>query len=281
MNNYFFIYVTIVFTLNDRVSRLVFARIKKIRRRFIALLVIWIVLLLVTLSFLTALEALFNNNPEGRTIGSLSWAGYIISKNFNSPLGVTSIEASWTVPQVNTLASDGHSSAWIGIGGQTDKTLIQVGTEQDVLGGQEIYDAWYEMLPDFSVTINGLTIAPGDTIAASLTLVDSNANVWNIELSDIANGQTFSLDVVYNSTLSSGEWIVERPTINNQISSLCDFGTIPFSRCQITVNNVVETISNSTYSKIQMTNQQDTSLASVSTLSSDGSSFNVNYVASS
>lgn len=258
-----------------------FARIKKIRRRFIALLVIWIVLLLVTLSFLSALEALFNNNPEGRTIGSLSWAGYIISKKFNVPLGVTSIEASWTVPQVNNLAGDGHSSAWIGIGGQTDKTLIQVGTEQDVLGGQEIYDAWYEMLPDFSVTINGLTITPGDIIVASLTLVDSNANVWNIELSDITNGQTFSLDVIYNSTLSSGEWIVERPTINNQISALCDFGTVPFSGCQINVNNVVEAIGNSTYSKIQMTNQQDTSLASVSTLSPDGSSFSVNYVASS
>ena len=95
---------------------------------------------------------------------SLSWAGYIVSQSFNTHLGITAIAASWMVPQVNGSADDGYSSAWIGIGGQTDKTLIQVGTEQDAAGGQETYYAWYEILPSFSVRINGLTIAPGDTI---------------------------------------------------------------------------------------------------------------------
>ena len=255
------------------------ARIRKIRRRVIVLLVVWIILLVAMLSFLSALVAIFNSNPEGRTFMSLSWAGYIISQNFNSQLGVTAIEASWTVPQVNASASDGYSSAWIGIGGQTDKTLIQVGTEHDLAGGQETYHAWYEMLPNFSVTINGLTIAPGDTIVASLTLIDSGANVWNIQLSDTTNGQAFNKNVVYNSTLSSGEWIVERPTINKQISTLCDFGNVPFSNCQINVNNVVGSIGNFSYSKIQMTNQLTTQLASGSTLTPDGSSFTVSYEA--
>jgi hypothetical protein len=243
--------------------------------------VIWIVLLLAMLSFLSALVAIFNSNPESRTIVSLSWAGYIISQSFNPPLGVTAIEASWTVPQVNASAGDGYSSAWIGIGGQTDKTLIQVGTEHDSQGGQETYHAWYEMLPSFSVTINEVTIAPGDTIVASLTLINSDTNNWNIQLSDTTSGQAFNKNVVYNSTLSSGEWIVERPTINKQISTLCDFGNVPFSNCQINVNNVMGSISNFTYSKVRMTNQQNAPLASVSTLSADGSSFTVNYVAGS
>lgn len=51
------------------------------------------------------------------------------------------------------------------------------------------------MLPDFAITINEVTIASGDTIAASLTLIDSNTNVWNIKLSDITNGQSFNLNV--------------------------------------------------------------------------------------
>ncbi len=123
------------------------------------------------------------------------------------------------VPQLNVSAGDGYSSVWIGIGGQSEKSLIQVGTEQDLSGGQETYNAWYELLPDFSVTINGLTISPGDTIVASLTLTNAKANIWNIELSDSTNGQTFNLNVNYNSTLSSGEWILERPSINNQISN--------------------------------------------------------------
>ena len=176
---------------------------------------------------------------------------------------------------------DGYSSAWIGIGGHSEKTLIQVGTEHDVLGGQDTYSAWYEMLPALSVTIEEITVAPGDTVAASVSLIDSNANMWNIQLSDTTNGQAFDLNVNYNSSLTSGEWIVERPTINNQISNLCDFGTIPFSNCQITLNNVNGVIGNFTYSKIVMLNELVIQLASVSKLNSDGSSFTVNYVASS
>jgi hypothetical protein len=238
-------------------------------------------LLLIIFSFLTVLVGIFNSNPEGRTIISLSWAGYTISKGYNTHLGVTNIEASWTVPQVNTSASDGFSSAWIGVGGQTDKTLIQVGTEHDLINGQETYRAWYEMLPNFAVTINDFTIAPGDIIAASLTLIDSNTNIWKIKLNDITNEQSFNLNVNYNSTLSSGEWIVERPSISNQISNLCDFGSITFSNCQLNLNNVHGPVGNFSYSRIQMTNQLNDPLASVSTLSSDGMGFTANFVSSS
>ena len=224
---------------------------------------------------------LFSSNPEGRTLGSLSWAGYIVSQNFNSQFGVTAIEASWTVPQLNVSAGDGYSSVWIGIGGQREKSLIQVGTEQDLSNGQETYNAWYELLPDYSVAINGLTISPGDTIVASLTLTNAKANIWNIELSDSTNGQTFIIGVSYNSSLTSGEWILERPSVNNQISNLSDFGNVPFSNCRVTVNNVQGSIDNFIYSKIQMTNQLSTSLASVSTLTSKGSGFIVNYLANS
>jgi Peptidase A4 family len=263
------------------VDELVVARLRKIRRRFIALLVVWIVLLLVTLSLLSALETFFNPNPEGRTIVSLSWAGYIVSQGFNTKFEITAIKGSWTVPQVNATSGEGYSSMWIGIGGQSDKTLIQVGTEQDAsVAGNTCY-AWYELLPSYSVEINGITVKPGDAIVASLTLVQPNSSVWNIQLSDATNGQTFTLNVIYNSTQSSGEWILERPTVKNQISSLCDFGTVSFRNCQINMNSDSGPISNFTYSKIQMTNQQTATLASVSSLGPDGSSFNVSYVASS
>ncbi len=238
-------------------------------------------MLLVTLSLLSALETLFSNNPEGRTIVSLSWAGYIVSEGFNTKLEITGISGSWTVPQVDAALGDGYSSTWIGIGGQSDKTLIQVGTEQDASVGGDTYYAWYELLPSFSVEINGLTVTPGDTIVASLTLVEPNANVWNIHLRDTNNGQSFTLNVNYNSTQSSGEWILERPTVKNQISALCDFGTISFRNCQIIMNNDGGPISNFTYSKIEMTNEQTATLASVSSLGPDGSSFNVSYIAGS
>jgi hypothetical protein len=233
------------------------------------------------LSFLSTLEAIFNSNPEGRTIESLSWTGYIVSQSFNSKHGVTSVEASWTVAQVNASAGEGFSSTWIGIGGQTDKTLIQVGTEQDSTNGQENCFAWYELLPSYSVPINGLTLSPGDRIDASINLVDSNINVWNIQLKDTTKGQNFNLNVNYNSTLSSGEWIVERPVINGQIRTLCDFGALSFSNCHITAKNTQGSIDNFTYTKIEMTNQLNTPLATVSGLSTKGTSFTAIYIASS
>ena len=256
-------------------------KIRKIRSRVIILLAIWLVLLLTTLYVLSTLAGMFKTDSDGGTLSSLSWAGYIIPQDFNSKFEVTSVEASWIVPQVNITAGDGYSSAWIGIGGHSEKTLIQVGTEHDVLSGQDRYSAWYEMLPALSETIEEITVSPGDTVAASVSLIDSNADMWNIQLNDTTNGQAFSINVNYNSSLTSGEWIVERPTISNQISNLCDFGTIPFSNCQITLNNVNGVISNFTYSKILMSNQLGVQLASVSKLNSDGSSFTVNYATGS
>ena len=116
-------------------------------------------------------------------------------------------------------------------------------------------------------------------MVAALSLIDFNANLWNIKLSDISNGETFNLNVNYNSSFSSGEWIVERPSVNNRISTLCDFGNVPFSNCQIQLNNVSGVIGNFSYTEIQMANQQNTPLASVSTLNADGSSFTVTYAA--
>jgi hypothetical protein len=237
--------------------------------------------LLTTLYVLSTLAYMLRTNHNGGTFTSLSWSGYIIPQDYNSKFEVTAVEASWTVPQINVLAGDGYSSAWIGIGGHSEKTLIQVGTEQDVIGGQDTYSAWYEMLPALSVTIDEMVVAPGDNITASLSLIGYNANMWNIQLNDTSNGQVFNRNVNYNSSLTSGEWIVERPTINNQISNLCDFGTVPFSNCQITLNNIVGAIGNFTYSKIVMANELGAQLASSSKLSSDGSSFSVNYVAGS
>ena len=91
-------------------------------------------------------------------------------------------------------------------------------------------------------------------------------------------GKPSARNVVYNSTRSSGEWIVERPTINNQISTLADFGNITFTDCHVNVNNATGPIAKFSFSKIQMANSQNTELTSVSALTADGSSFTVSYL---
>jgi len=95
-----------------------------------------VLLLALSLALLSILLSLFASNPQGQSVSSLSWAGYIIAKNSANPqLEVIAINASWIAPKVNVSAGDGYSSAWTRIGGQSDKTLIQVGTEHDVVNG--------------------------------------------------------------------------------------------------------------------------------------------------
>ncbi len=253
--------------------------VKNFKRRIFLLATVWILALLAVLSLLSLLEATFNAVPDSHTIVSVGWAGYVVASSFNERQEVVGISGSWTVPKVDTSAGNGYSSAWIGIGGQTEKTLIQVGTEHNVLRGRETYGAWYEMLPDYAIKIQNFSILPGHRIEAAITIVNPNLNEWNIWIRDVTNGEVFSQNFVYNSTRSSGEWIVERSTVNGQVSSLPDFDCVTFSDCVIQVSEGKGAISNFTYSTVQMTNQQYGRLATASTLTGDGSGFNVSYQA--
>ena len=233
-------------------------------------------MLLTSLLALSLLEAVFKAYPNAHTIVSLGWAGYVVAETFNEKRQIIAISASWVVPQVNVSKGDGYSSAWVGIGGQIDKTLIQVGTQHNVRNMQAEYGAWDEILPDYLVEIENLEVSPGDRIIASINLDNPELNYWNIQIVNTANGQRFNRNVTYNSTRSSGEWIAERTTVNGQISNLADFGSITFNKCLINLGNDTGDIDDFSYSTVHMTNQQYERLASASTLRDD-SSFEITY----
>jgi hypothetical protein len=250
---------------------------RKLTKREEILILIWVFLLVLSLSLLSTLASIFARNPQEQSFTTLSWAGYTILKNSNPNFEVNAINASWAVPEVNASAGDGSSSAWIGIGGQADSTLIQAGTEQDAANGQATYFAWYELLPAFAVRLNSIAVSPGDIMVVSLNLVNSARNLWEIQVTDETTGQAFSRDVVYNSTRSSGEWILERPTVSDNISMLADFGNITFTDCYANVSNESGPIAEFSFSRIQMANGQNVPLASASDLTASKSSFTVSY----
>jgi len=230
-----------------------------------------------SLSFLSILSSLFASDPQGESISSLSWTGYVVSKTTDAKVEATAINASWTVPAVNTTASADYSSLWIGIGGQLDKTLIQVGTEQDVNDEQATYYAWYELLPSFAVVLN-MTVSPGDIMVASISLVDSLTSLWSIQIRDTTTEQAFNTTVVYNSARSSGEWIMERPLITNKLTALADFKNATFTGCYLNANGISGPISKFYFSRLEMTNNQNVQLTSVSTLIANGTSFSISYI---
>ena len=171
---------------------------------------------------------------KANTNTSSNWFGYNQgtleqgSKLFNS------ITGDWTVPTAtqHTAGQDEASSDWIGIGGgcidagctATDSTLIQTGTEQDVSSGTASYSAWWELVPAPSITISGMTVAPGDHMHASLAEVVPDSNVWTISIQDVTRGESFSQTVPYPSTHATAEWIEETPL---EIGTNAGFAALP------------------------------------------------------
>jgi hypothetical protein len=241
------------------------------------------VLLIVLLDSLLVLALIFSfplfTGSMIRRLTSYDWSGYVVASDLNAPQPlVTGINASWTVPPVSVSNGDSYSAIWIGIGGQFDGdgTLIQAGTEQDSVGRMGEYSAWYELLPHRAVTIGSLSISPGDKITASISLLDSNMSIWSIEI--YAAGQTFRKNVVYLSSMLSADWIVERPTVNNQPTTLANFGRITLAGCTATIGGNVGNVSNYPSIQVTMYDRQNTELTSVSSFTSKDSSFTVNYL---
>ncbi len=173
-----------------------------------------------------------------------NWAGYELA-NFQTGQTYARAQMTWVVPQVSygsstdSTASAQYSSNWVGIGGfcensvcyQSDNTLIQLGTEQDVAAdGTTRYYAWYEMLPQIEAPLR-YAVEPGDTMTASLRCVRACAatrQVWRLTMTDQTRGWTWSKRVRYASSMLSAEWVEEAPYASG-VLPLADSGTAGFS----------------------------------------------------
>ena len=237
------------------------------------------VLLSIVLVFVFIVVFLRATSPSTRQLSSSNWSGYSVVSDLNDPQPrFTSVSASWTIPAVKVSADNSFSAEWIGLGGQFEQTLIQAGVEQNSIGGQTTYRAWYELNRGAVVTINSLSISPGDRITASISFSDPDTNTWSIEMHDKSNGQSFSRDLVHFTSALSAEWIVERPTVVNRSETLADFGQVTFTDCGATLNGKDGTISSFASNRITMYGNQNRQLVDVSDVSQDGSSFTVGFL---
>lgn len=248
------------------------------RRTAAVLILVWIILFLSSLTVMSSVVTPFLKSLQTQNLVSYTWSGYVVASDvlFPQPL-VTGVNGSWTVPTITPSASNTYSAAWIGIGGQSDKTLIQCGTEHDSINGQPRYSAWYELLPDYAITIKDFTVLPGDQISASVTLLDSSTNQWLIQIADKTNGQSFRQVFTYNSSRQSAEWVVERPTVNGAITTLADFGTVTFTNISAQIADTTGTITAFPSYEIVMEDHRNNQLVTISSISQDGSNFTINY----
>jgi Peptidase A4 family len=119
--------------------------------------------------------------PHNETYRSSNWSGYVvIGGNYMSA------SATWIVrpvcysrypqciPSLDTVCHE-HISIWVGIGGASEPTLVQPGTEKiynrgTIIIGPPIYQAWFEILPA-SETLLPYPVFPGDVITTSLACI--------------------------------------------------------------------------------------------------------------
>jgi hypothetical protein len=224
--------------------------------------------------------------PAGTSVEqSSNWAGYTATGGT-----FTSISATWTVPKVsagsgNTIAAD---ATWVGIGGANTTDLIQAGTQATVQGGQVVYTAWWETLPQAAQTVP-LDVSAGDKVSVSVTR--QAGGTWQIVIRDTTSGQSFQKSLTYQSSLSSAEWIEESPTAGRRtLVPLDDFGTVTFTNATTVENGEKRSITQAGGQPVSMysspaqgrrgrggrpSGQAGQPLAQPSALGADGSSFSV------
>lgn len=200
---------------------------------------------------------------------SRNWSGYVASNG-----NYTSVNGTWTIPQVTTSGHTATDATWVGIGGVNSNDLIQAGT-QNVIdpSGQITTTAFYELLPDASIPINSITVKPGDSI--TVTISQQSSGQWQISLNDNTTNQIYQTTVSYNSSQSSAEWIEEAPSNGSSVLPLDNFGTLQFSAGSTTQNGSQVSISGSGAHEVTMVNNGGQALATPSSVNADGASFTI------
>jgi len=146
-----------------------------------------------------------------------NWSGYAKSGNY------TSATAQWVVPSVSATKTASYSSAWVGIDGFTNSSLIQTGTESDYYNGAAHYNSWWEILPAAETRINSITVHPGDVMTASIT--KGSGSSWTITITDATTNKSFSTTQNYSGAGTSVEWIEEAPSIGGRVATLAHYSS--------------------------------------------------------
>jgi peptidase A4-like protein len=230
---------------------------------------------------------------------SSNWAGYVV--NGSDPTVQTSfsrVSARWIQPAATcTTGRATFSAFWVGLGGfsETSQALEQIGTEADCsVTGKARYAMWYELLPAASVPIK-LKVFPGNAVTASVKV---NGSKVTLQIKNLTRKTTFTRTLRMSvPDLSSAEWVAEAPSSCNAAGRcvqlpLSNFGSLSFTRASTTANAHTGAISDPTWTAtmIQLvadagspfvSDGQASTGALPSELSSDGTSFRIDWQAAS
>jgi hypothetical protein len=159
---------------------------------------------------------------------STNWSGYAVT-GFGP---YTSVSSSWTQPAVNCASTPtGFSAFWVGLDGDTTKTVEQTGSEANCSSGTAVYGAWFEMFPKRPVFYSN-PVSPGDSFTASVTSLSRGR--FQLTLSDTTQAWSQTTTQRRKSARrGSAEVIAEAPSSRSGVLPLADFGMIGFSGASV------------------------------------------------
>jgi len=216
-----------------------------------------------------------------KQVQSTNWSGYA-----DTGRGVSSVTGKWTEPTVTGCSTNGAPTAvvfWVGIDGFGNNTVEQGGTGAICGSGTPLtYFTWWEMFPTNAVQAVGVTVRPGDHIAASVV---RSGTSYKIKVTDSTTaGNSFSTTQSCSTCANgSAEWIGERPSFTTGLSTLPKFSTWTLSSATVKIGSTSGTIKTFSDNEITMINNrtQKKVLAQPSALNSTGNSFKDVWKASS
>jgi hypothetical protein len=269
-------------------------------RKFVLIAVLIVVLgfSLVPLSVHAAQSptgAIFKENIAESFSTSLNWAGYVITSNDNTVHNVT---GSWIIPTVDT-SGNSYVAFWVGIDGYNDSTVEQTGILAEPSGhgphSTTIYEVWYEFYPASPVYAS-FTASAGDYVYGWVSY-SSITGEFTTHIAVYASSSDYPSSAIGTLTHTqsvtgaldnSAEWIVEAPSSTSGILPLANFGTVYFGYDNTgisgtnyaTIGSTTGTMGSFEPIAITMVSISGTPEATPSSLSPDGTSFNVTYVQS-
>ena len=204
-------------------------------------------------------------------VQSTNWSGYAdTSTTFTKATG------NWTEPSVTCSSSQEQLAAfWVGIDGFTSGSVEQDGTLAECFRRSAFYFSWWEMYPTNSIQVVGSSVAPGDSISASVVRSGSSYTLKVTDSTHSANSFT-TTQSCSSCANSSAEWIAEAPSSSSGVLPLANFHSWTLSGA--TVNSGV--ISSFTDDEITMIDSSGLVKAQPGALNGSGNGFSVTWVRS-
>ena len=205
-------------------------------------------------------------------VESTNWSGYA-----DTGSGFSKVTSSWTEPK-GTCSGRTESLAafWVGIDGYSSSSVEQDGTLIECYRGTTYNYTWWEMYPTNDIQVVGDTLAPGDSITASVVRSGTSYTLKVTDSTHTADSFT-TTQTCSDCANSSAEWIAEAPSGSSGVYPLTDFSKVTFSGATVTEGSTSGVISSFTDDEITMITSSGATEATPSALNSSGNGFSVTW----